>query len=177
MVQLHITEAGKKLQVCLLYGDADFLMLCIGRTHFEQNSKVILHIQALIKYLVCVHNWILFVFGMGIIVIFIPIKPTYWGNVKEFLRQWRSSTKYLRMIESVANCFSFWKSQLLYHHKILHPRKLPQKYWQLCKLLSIGGEETGEHLELLTVGGCCSQLSPLVTCSCEKTYCRQNGCF
>lgn len=56
MLQLHITEVGKKLQICLWYGDAEFPMLCIVRTSFEQNNKVILHIQALIKYLVHVHN-------------------------------------------------------------------------------------------------------------------------
>lgn len=28
MVQLHITEVGRKLQICLLYGDAEFTMLC-----------------------------------------------------------------------------------------------------------------------------------------------------
>ena len=125
MVQLHITEVGKKLQICLFCGDAEFPMLCIGRTSFEQNSKVILYIQMLIKYLVCVHNWKLFVLGMGIIVICIPFKPTCWGNMKYVLRKWRSSTKYLQMIESVTNCFC--KSQVLYHHKILHLRKLPQK--------------------------------------------------
>lgn len=63
------------------------------------------------------------------------------------------------MIELVTNCFC--KSQALYHYKILPRRNLPQKQYQLLKLLSIEGEEEGEHLEQLAVGVCCVHLSPL----------------